>query len=199
MSTEPTFVTFLVPTMGRKTLARAVDSFIAQNDWNWKALIVFDGNYDVNFSANSENIKVLQSDVKGHAGLVRNYGVDRVDTRWIAFVDDDDWVDPNYIDRLKFHINTQPDLDMVIFSYRDEKTGNIQPNPKVKDFVECGVGISFAIKTQFVNDNNIRFTPYALEDFRFLDDARKAGAKYKITHEVLYRVGGIGGWLRKEL
>ncbi len=113
----------------------------------------------------------------------------------MAFLDDDDWVEPDYTSRLKFYVSRDPTLDIVIFSYKDITNNNIQPPPGLKDIRACNVGISFACKTEFILNNNIRFTPYAIEDFRFLEDCKGAGAKYILTHEIKYLVGGIGGWL----
>lgn len=36
-------VTFIIPTIGRDTLSKTIDSLINQTNPNWKAIIVFDG------------------------------------------------------------------------------------------------------------------------------------------------------------
>lgn len=190
--------TFIIPTMGRQTLERAVSSLILQNVPNWKALIVFDGNYDVNYVATDDRIKIVKADVGGHAGLVRNYGINMVDTDWIAFLDDDDWLESTYMQKLRGYSDSHPEWDLVIFTYKDVVNNVTIPDKKLKKIEECKVGISFAVKTEFVNKNNIRFTPNAIEDFRFLDLCETNGAKYFISHDLQYYVGGRGGWLRKD-
>lgn len=185
--------TFIIPTLGRGTLKRAVDS-TKQEGAN--ALVVFDTYYEVNYFPHNEPLTtVIKADVGGHAGLVRNYAMPLVTTEWLAFLDDDDWIEPTYMRRLSHYAN---DKDIVIFSYKDVTNGNIQPPKGTKEFKECQVGISFAIRTSFVKDNGLEFTPYAVEDFRFLDSARNAGARYVVTNEILYLVGGRGGWVRKD-
>jgi len=187
---EPTFVTFIIPTMGRSTLARTVDSIIAQSAWNWKAIVMFDGR-DPNYSTTNDHVSIYKREQKGHAGLVRNDAMKYVTTDWIAFVDDDDWVTDDYVHTLMRYAN---DYDVVIFSYKDVTNGNVQPPSSHRDFVYCNVGISFAVRTDFVIRNNIQFPAFSTEDFGFLDACRKAGARYILTHEIKYLVGGIGGW-----
>ena len=185
------FVTFITPTLGRSTLARTFKSLEDQTDWNWKWFIIWDG-IEPNQKFNTDRQFNIVTPKLAHAGLVRNVGIEKVETEWMAFVDDDDFLHVHYVDRLKYY---SPNLDVVIFTYRDIKTGNTQPPRYLTDIKECNVGISFACRTKFIQDNNIKFTPYSIEDFRFLDDCRKAGARYKLTHEIMYWVGGISGWV----
>jgi hypothetical protein len=37
------FITFIIPTIGRKTLSNAIKSLLEQDDNNWNAIIIFDG------------------------------------------------------------------------------------------------------------------------------------------------------------
>ena len=194
-SLDLTFVTFIVPTLGRATVQRTIDSFVAQPDWNWKAIIMGDGVKPNTDYQDDLHVKIMQCEHKSHAGLVRNEAMRFVTTDWIAFCDDDDWLDSNYVSSLKIHAEAHPDCDIIIFSYRDVVTGNIQP-PKGsgEEFYYCNVGISYAVKTDFVIRSGAKFDPYATEDFGFLDYCRNHGAKYIVTHDIKYYVGGIGGW-----
>jgi glycosyltransferase involved in cell wall biosynthesis len=194
---DVTFVTFIVPTIGRKWLRRTLQSFIDQHDWNWKAIVVWDG-IEPNIDMGNSHITNLIVPTTHHAGLVRNEAFPYVTTKWMAFVDDDDWVAPTYVDALKMYERHYPDRDLFSFTYLDRTNGNMQPPPGSSEIVACSIGISFAVKTQFVMDHNIRFTPFAIEDFRFLDDFKHAGGKYKITNDIQYFVGGRGGWVFRE-
>jgi glycosyltransferase involved in cell wall biosynthesis len=192
------FVTFVIPTMGRGTLARSLNSLVEQSDGDFKAIVSFDGRYEPDARVDDGRISYIKGTALGHAGLVRNSGIDLVDTEWTAFLDDDDWVEPSYVQRLRGYSLSHPHLDLIVFTYKDATNGNTVPNKKQNKIEECKVGISFAVKTAFINEHKIRFTPFAIEDFRFLDDCVKAGVKYWISHDLQYNVGGIGGWLRKD-
>lgn len=191
-------VTFIIPTMGRSSLAKAVNSLEKQVLNNWKAIVVFDNRYEVNFTPTSDKVMVMQADKGGHAGTIRNYAMDYVATDWMAFLDDDDWVAPSYTQKLRGYLIARPELDLVIFTYKDVTNGNTIPHKNQKKIESCKVGISFAVKTEFVRLNKIKFTEFAVEDFRFLDECSRFGAKYFIPHDLQYYVGGRGKWLREE-
>jgi len=198
---KPTFVTFIIPTIGRQSLKRTIGSLLEQPQWNWRCHIVFDGIDPIKIEGlpidylNDNHFIIEKCEKQNHAGLVRNIAIPKVDTNWIAFVDDDDWLAPTYISSLHNYINKDLNLDLVIFTYQNKVTNSIFPPKGSTDFNACAVGISFAIKTSFVKEHNILFTQGAVEDFRFLDDARNAGAKYIVTNEIQYFTSGAGGWL----
>jgi GR25 family glycosyltransferase involved in LPS biosynthesis len=186
---EPTFCTFVTPTIGRKTLPRTVQSFINQTDWSWKAIVMFDGR-DINYECDNDHVLITKCEQQNSAGLTRNEAMKLVTTDWIAFCDDDDWLAEDYLVTLRQYVENN---DVVIFTYRDVKTGNTQPPVYINDIISCNVGISFAVRTDFVIKNNIQFPKGAIEDFAFLDACRNAGARYVLTHQIKYLVGGIGG------
>ena len=192
MVTEVDFVTFIIPSIGRSSLKRAVESVINQGDWNWKIIIVFDG-IEPNIDFNNDHIKYITAPKTNSAGLTRNIAIPLVDTGWTAFLDDDDYIADTYIQKLKYYINEDSERDIIIFTYRDITNGNTRPPLGFKDIVSCEVGISFACKTDFIHHNDIKFQWGAIEDFAFLNDCRNAGAKYYLTNDVQYYVGGIGG------
>jgi len=199
---KPSFVTFVIPTKGRATLKRAIQSVLDQTDWNWRCSIIFDGIPPIEISGLNPDISYLQDnhfivgscEFKGHAGLVRNVALPLVDTYWTAFLDDDDFLNPTYVSKLKYYSDNNPDMDIIIFTYKDVENGNTQPPKKLNNIVRCNVGISFAVKTNFIKDNNILFAPGGVEDYAFLDECVNKGAKYLITHDIQYFVGHRSAW-----
>lgn len=195
---KPTYVTFIIPSMGRESLNRAVQSLLELEDWDWRAIIVFDGVEPIKIPCidyeNDNHFIVLKTERLYHAGLVRNLALPIVDTRWTAFLDDDDFLTATYIGKLREFESRFPDRDIIIFTYKDIENGNTQPPAYLDHIVECSVGISFAIKTDFVQRNNIQFTKNGVEDFRFLRDCVSKGATYIITHSTQYFVGHRSAW-----
>lgn len=186
-------ITFITPSIGRATLQSTINSLNSLTRNNWRHIIIFDG-VEPTVQPNNRTV-VLQVEKEGRgAGIVRNHAFDYVDTEWIGFVDDDDMLSKFYIERMEYWLNQVPDLDIIIFAYKDLSNGNVQPRIGTRDFVYCQVGISFAVRTDFVMENNIRFRAGGIEDFYFLDECRNAGAKYIITNEVQYYVSRRGVW-----
>ncbi len=190
-----TFVTFIVPTLGRSSVRRTVQSFLDQTDWDWKAIVTGDGVKPNIEYKNDSHIIINQCEHKSHAGLVRNEAMKLDSTDWIAFCDDDDYLDPRYVSSLKEYSTKHPECDIIIFSYKDQSNGNIQPPRSIgQDLIYCNVGISFAVKTDFVIRSGAEFPAFSTEDFGFLDYCRNHGAKYFVTHDIKYYVSKIGGW-----
>jgi len=185
-------VTFLIPTLGRYSIHQALGSLRDQTNPNWKAIVVFD-NHDITINTD-EKVSAYRFDkpLGQGPGMVRNYAFPFVDTDWIAFLDDDDYLDKTYVDRI-FHY-AKANYDLINFTYRDVNSGNTQPSPGMKIPQYCHIGMSVAVRTSFIKDNNIQFIPGSCEDWFFIEDCIQAGAKYILTGEILYFVGKRSGW-----
>lgn len=185
------FVTFIIPTLDRPTLKRTLNSLIQQTDPDWIAYVLGDGCKITEYIQDKRIFYIPLDKQDGGAGIVRNIGLSLVESEWTAFVDDDDYLKNNYIQCIK---NFAKNYDLIQFSYKDVENGNVQPPDNLDHLVECNFGISFAIRTSFMNAHTIRFTKGGVEDYRFLKDATDAGARYIITHLKIYFVGHRSAW-----
>jgi glycosyltransferase involved in cell wall biosynthesis len=180
-------VTFIIPSIGRETLKKSIDSLYNQTNNNWCAIIIFDG-VKPNFES-TDKIKVLS--VKkigsfgthhGESGLVRNFGLDLCETEWVAFLDDDDTLDKNYVDTL---LTKYMDYDLVIWKMR-------YPNGRVlpynNNIIFGNVGISISFKSKLLK-NGLRFDNNRNgEDFDFIKKILDVTKNYIITDEVYYNI-----------
>ena len=183
---EP-FITFIIPSLNRPTITRTVESLLKQTNTNWNAIIIYDGVVGTGFE--DERIKTLEisktglvGPANGQSGLVRNIGIEMVKTEWVGFLDDDDTIDPNYVDTL---IKKYQDKDFVVWRMK-YSYGVILPPLFMNDFVFSTVGISFCYKNKFDNllfDNNRDG-----EDFDFLMKLKNLTNNWVITPEVYYNV-----------
>lgn len=95
-------LTIIMPVYNmEKYLSRALDALMAQEDKNFKLLIINDGSKDKTREiAESYRNKFLYFTLinKKNGGLsdARNVGMNHVDTPYFTFHDGDDWVDPGY-------------------------------------------------------------------------------------------------------
>ena len=111
-------ITFIIPTVGRPTLKKAVESIENQTNDNWKAIVVFDG-IEPTISISNPKISVIKTEKAGvgqnGAGNVRNYGMKFVDSEWIGFLDDDDTIAPDYVETFNNELTSFPFVDVIIF------------------------------------------------------------------------------------
>ena len=195
-----TFITFIIPTIGRESLKNAIKSLTELKNPDWKALIIFDRikqNIDTyiytNYS-NDERIIIYESIIENtnnFAGTVRNIGLEyckKINSEWIGFLDDDDYLSNDYICKLKEEININKNMEICIFRMGYEN-GAILPFKSDKNIIRNKVGISFCLKKFIIeNDLEIKFknTPY--EDFIFLKELQTKKYKIVISSYVTYFV-----------
>lgn len=179
-------ITFIIPTINRKSLQESINSLLAQTNPNWKAIIVFDGVSCTNYSdSRIKSLTIQKTGKANHAGQVRNFGINLAETDWVAFLDDDDTISNNYVEKFYEEIKENPDAKCIIFRMKTEfEPGKILPEPSHNDFYRCKVGISFAIKKEL----NILFEPSAVEDFILLHKIRHQKHKMIISPYVTYFV-----------
>jgi glycosyltransferase involved in cell wall biosynthesis len=187
-------ITFIIPTIGKDTLKNSIESLENQTNQDWKAIIIFDG-LKPNIEITNPKITVLDVEKNGNggngAGAVRNYGMERVDTDWIGFLDDDDTLAPDYVETFYNEIKEYPYVDAIIFRlYRDNWEPHVIPFLDTTDTFHANeVGISFAVKTEIVKAGR-KFETSVAEDFMFLSLMRGDGKCIMISPHIKYFVHG---------
>lgn len=181
------FCTFILPSVGRSTIDRTIKSIVDQTDSDWNAMVVGDG-LGGNWSPGWQHCKIWSSVVYPKVGTgnfggeMRNHAMRNAVGEWFAFVDDDDRVDINYVSWLK---EESKNSDVVVFRMRFDD-GRILPS---EHGLSCGgVGISFAVKSQFQRDNNIWFIPGETEDWTMLEQFGNKKAQIHVSDRVAYYV-----------
>src|SRR5437660_8279844 len=84
-----------------ETLAETLDSLLAQTRGDWTAIVVDDGSTDgtralaESYVARDQRFRLL-SDGRPNEGAsaARNRGIGAATSRWLAFLDADDWLEP---------------------------------------------------------------------------------------------------------
>ncbi len=179
-------ITFIIPTIRRKTLDNAINSLLSQTNKNWKAIVVFDGVETIKYKdSRIRCVHIPKIGKLNHAGKVRNHAIQLADTEWVAFLDDDDTISNDYVEKFLEETKENPDAKCIIFRMKTSfDPAQILPEPWHDNFYRCKVGISFAMK----KDLKILFEPSSIEDFTLLEKIRTLGHKIVISPYITYFV-----------
>ena len=195
-SNSNSLITFIIPSINRRTLSRTLSSILQQTHSTWQAIIVFDGCEPTDESLLSllqdarflyipiTRIGSQKNIIHGQAGFVRNIGMQFVTTPWIGFIDDDDVITPSYLQHLIHEINITPYADAISFKMIDN--GNIFPPINYPHIMSGRIGISFAIKTSLVKE--VAFKQSTIEDFELLNDLQKLQKTIVLSPFITYLV-----------
>jgi hypothetical protein len=100
------------------TLSRTLDSISVQTFGNWEGIVVNDGSTDSTaeiaaaFAARESRIRVINRP-NGGESAARNTGVAEATGDWLLFLDADDWVAPECLERLTAALQSDASLDAV--------------------------------------------------------------------------------------
>ena len=100
---KKTAISVIMLTYNRETLvSRAVESILSQTFIDFEFIIVNNGSFDNSgaiadeFAAKDPRVHVIHRE-RGNIGSGRNSGLDAAQGEYIAFIDDDDWCEPDFL------------------------------------------------------------------------------------------------------
>ncbi len=97
-----------------KYIDECLKSLVNQTVNDYEIIVVNDGSTDNSLSIceNYKDDKKIKIFTKENGGLssARNYGIDKAKGEYIAFVDSDDWVVPNYVETIIMKLEEQYDV-----------------------------------------------------------------------------------------
>ena len=171
-------ITVVVPVFNTgKYLRKAIDSLINQTYDDYEIIIVDDGSNDGssvicdNLSARSSRIRVYHKP-NGGVSSARNFGMEKAKGEWVVFPDPDDWVEPDYLERLELiRVNNQADLSIcghfvhygsrITTWNKQEKATILDRNTALKEVMMpdsfCGFAWNKLYSLQVIRANNLKF------------------------------------------
>jgi hypothetical protein len=210
-------ISFIIPsTLRRATLNRTIESLQKQSRSNWEAIVGVDlaiSNLTEKQVASASLIFKQDRRVRyvpitfgstnrgtggNGAGDVRNQIIRNYATaKWVAFVDDDDTLSPNYIEHWETGRQHDQSADVIIFRMENpdkdmESRGKRILPPLAHGSIASlnNVGISYAVRKElFVRKKNgIAFVPHSKEDYNFLKQGQSCNVTILISDCVTYFV-----------
>lgn len=191
-------ITFCIPSIGRVALSRTLNSLIAQENPRWRALVGFDcvensiiDAMDLPKDSRIEEVRLKRKKGGGnnYGGGVRNALMKLATTPWIGFVDDDDSLRPHYVDALLHEEQNNLNAPCIVFRMsHDCHESVVMPPLNLCHPIENHVGISFAVKNDFVKKNCIEFENGGKEDFVFLKKVYDMDKAMVFSKHIVYNV-----------
>lgn len=116
-------ISVIVPVYNvEKELNTCIDSILRQSYKHIEVILVDDGSTDASagicddYAHGDSRVKVIHQDNNG-VGMARNAGLDLVIGDYIAFVDSDDWVEPDFLESL-YKTAIENNVKMVACNYK---------------------------------------------------------------------------------
>jgi len=195
-------------------LEECLDSVCGQTLTDIEILCINDGSTDSSlkileeYSKNDSRVKIITKENGGQA-TARNLGIKEAQGEYIAFVDSDDFIEPDMLEKLYTKANDNNlDLAMCKIATYDNQTGEIKDNVwyymlgvfrdfekeffthrDTKEFT-CNIAVTpynKLYKTRLLKDNDILFPEGLIfEDEKFFFDVYLRAKKVSIVDEFLY-------------
>ncbi len=152
-------ISFIMPCYNaEETVERAINSFLKQNHQNMiELLIINDGSTDmtreiIHKFSGYKNIWIFDKNNTGVSDS-RNVGIKHAKGKYIAFLDADDILFPNYVDTVFQQLNISP-VDIIFFGYekRSQKLGSynrVIPNKRLYMRNEFSLLLKTSIEGQY--------------------------------------------------
>lgn len=126
-----------------KYLKRCIESVVNQSYKNIEIILVNDGSPDKcgeicdSYARIDSRIKVIHKE-NGGLSSARNAGLDIASGEYIMFVDSDDWIEENSLEKLDKYMNMSYDIINFKFSFVKEGSKNIiELQSDIKESYEC--------------------------------------------------------------
>lgn len=136
----PADVTFIMPAFNAGDyIAEAIESILAQTVEDWKLIIVNDGSSDdtldisERYAEKDNRIRVISQAASGSVYQPRKRGILEADTSIVSPLDADDWIEPEYLDKLLKRKNETGANIVYPVMYKYKNSEN-KFTPCLKDF-----------------------------------------------------------------
>lgn len=189
-----------------KYIVDCLDSLVRQTYQDFEVLLINDGSTDAsaqiitNYIAenNLEHFHLIHKE-NGGVSTARNLGIEKAAGKWIAFIDSDDWVEPEYLQRMVEGLQEHPaDFCMTGFRRYYEENDSLRDSHNVsfdygntddklaKIILNHPIGRLFS--REVLSENNIHFDTSILfaEDTAFMFDYIRHTMKVLILPENQY-------------
>ena len=123
-------------------VTRAIESILAQTETDFEFIIVDNGSSDRSgfladeYAARDKRVRVFHRE-RGNIGAGRNTGLEAARGEYTAFIDDDDWAEPDFLEFL-YRLAAENDADVSICGAADKAFEDLVNRADVAQKVQYG-------------------------------------------------------------
>lgn len=169
---EKVTVSVLMLTYNRETMvSRAIESILAQTFSNFEFIIVDNGSTDQSgaiaeeYAALDHRIRVIHR-LRGNIGAGRNTALDAARGKYLTFIDDDDWAEPDFLEFLVSLLD-ENGADVAICG----ATGRVFDEKKIMTAEEALIELMWRKKYNVAFPTKL-FRRELMEQLRFPEDGK---------------------------
>lgn len=155
-------ISIIIPVYNaNKYLSRCINSILHQTYSNYEVILIDDGSSDNSldicneYAQKDKRIRVLYT-TNGGPSKARNLGLRQAKSKWITFVDSDDYVTPDYLNNFIRHnssdIETQVIQGYHTMGYAGEENMTLYPSTKYEPHI-----IREGERSQYLERNNLLY------------------------------------------
>jgi len=128
-------ISIIIPVYNvEKYLRQCLDSIVSQTFTDFECICVNDGSTDNSLSilqeyANKDKrLKIVSQKNEGNYSA-RNRGIKLSNSEYITFIDSDDWIENNYLEKLYSNITVNDDVVICVFKTYETKDNIFKRDP----------------------------------------------------------------------
>ena len=143
---EKPFFSIIIPLYNKENfIANTLNSVFEQNFQDFEIIIIDDCSTDQSLAiANNiknEKVTIIKHELNQGLSASRNTGIINAKAEFLVFLDADDLLKINYLDKIKFLINTFPEAGLFATNYEEiyHKKHKVKPYLGLVDFTKDGL------------------------------------------------------------
>lgn len=194
-------ISIIIPTYNRAaTIGKTIDTFIAQTYKDWEMIVVDDRSKDntkeviEEYHRRDARIRYMLNERKKGAQGARNTGILHAQADWVVLFDSDDYVYPNFLERMVSHCVDGNDVITCYARQVEIKDGSTQINKWGGD---GNIELDLLRSEKYVNFDDCIFRKAKLYEIGLLDENCPAFQEFD-THIRLSRVSNYK-WVQEVL
>ena len=192
---DPTKISVIIPTYNREvTLERAIKSVLAQTHRNFELIVIDDGSTDNTSLIIDRYSGKIRYFSKLHAGVssARNFGLEKSEGTWVAFLDSDDYWLPKKLERQLEYIINHPGT-MIVQTEEQWIRNGVPVNPMKKHKKYSGWIFRYCLPLCIVSPSAVLIHQKVFNDVGVFDESFPVCEDYDLWLRIAikYQIGLI--------